>query len=87
MLFPGRNDNISHASTQSIEEDCTKKVTIKTLRSNGQMENILLCFCPVKDGLFPGKSNIINYGYVFVYFDLTSLKDDEVHDVMIVLRP
>jgi hypothetical protein len=84
-IFRGETDIISHGSSQPIEEDCAKNITIGTLRKSDQLSNIFLLFCPVKkDTVQP----IIFFGYgeITVGFDLKNLNDDEVIDVMIMQR-
>jgi hypothetical protein len=85
-LFTGRNDNISHASSQSIEEDCVKNVTIKTLMDNGHFNDIYFVFCPAKRNTFQ------NYAFfgsekLTVGLESTNMKDDDIVDVMIIVRP
>jgi hypothetical protein len=84
MFYPAI---FSLASSQAVEKDCANKVTIETLKSNGQWENILLCFCPTKEGPSSQIIKYINYQTLQVGVDPTNLKDDDIVDLMIVLRP
>jgi len=91
-LFAKGNDNISHASSPSVENDCAKNETIKTLKTRGDGQEILLFYLPYRGNLFMKPSSsfsiyYINYSSLRLNIDENDLKEGEVVDVMITIRP
>jgi hypothetical protein len=80
-------NSFSYASSPLIEKDCNDNITIKALKSTGQINNIFLLFRLTKDSRYPIKYTVINNVTLEIVLDLKDLPDDSQVDAMIIVRP
>ncbi len=81
------NDSINYALSKWVQEKCTEKVTLRTLIGSGDWDKIYLYFRPAKEEYFSFFIQYLNYHSIVVGIKPEGFKDDEVVDVMLVLRP